>query len=167
MRWPGEIPAGSVCHEVAGTIDILPTIAQMIGVELPTDRIIDGRSILPLMQATPGAKSPREAQYFYWGAALQAVRSGKWKLHFPHAYRTMAGQPGGTGGIPTRYSQGQIGLELFDLENDIAETTNVADQNPEVMQRMLALAEKARADLGDSATKRKGPNVREPGRLAD
>jgi len=165
MRWPKRIPAGSVCKEVAGTIDILPTIAQIIGVELPADRIIDGRSILPLLEARPGAKSPREAQYFFWGRALQAVRSGKWKLHFPHGYRTLAGREGGTGGRPVPYSQAKIGLELFDLENDIGETTNVADAHPEVVARLQALAEKARADLGDSATRRNGKNVREPGRL--
>jgi len=165
MRWPKRIPAGSVCREVAGTIDILPTIAQIIGVELPADRIIDGRSILPLLEARPGAKSPREAQYFFWGRALQAVRSGKWKLHFPHGYRTLAGREGGTGGRPVPYSQAKIGLELFDLENDIGETTNVADAHPEVVARLQALAEKARADLGDSATRRNGKNVREPGRL--
>jgi len=165
MRWPKRIPASSVCKEVAGTIDILPTIAQIIGVELPADRIIDGRSILPLLEARPGAKSPREAQYFFWGRALQAVRSGKWKLHFPHGYRTLAGREGGTGGRPVPYSQAKIGLELFDLENDIGETTNVADAHPEVVARLQALAEKARADLGDSATRRNGKNVREPGRL--
>ena len=165
MRWPAKIPAGTVCNQIAGTIDILPTIAEIIGVELPNDRIIDGRSILPLMEGKPGAKSPREAQYFYWGTGLQAVRSGKWKLHFPHGYRTLAGKPGGTGGKPVRYSQGKIGLELFDLENDIGETKNVADEHPEVVERLKALAEKARADLGDSATKRKGKNVRPAGKL--
>jgi len=165
MRWPKRIPAGSVCREVAGTIDILPTIAEIIGVELPEDRIIDGRSILPLLEGRPGVKSPREAQYFYWGKALQAVRSGKWKMQFPHAYRTLAGREGGTGGQPVAYSQARIGLELFDLESDIGETTNVADANPQVVARLTALAEKARADLGDAATRREGANVREPGRL--
>ena len=165
VRWPAQIPAGKVCNEVAGTIDVLPTIAQIVGVDLPEDRIIDGRSILPLLKGTSGAKSPRESQYFYWGRTLQAVRSGKWKLHFPHGYRTLAGRPGGTGGKPVRYSQAKISLELFDLEADIGETTNVAADHPEVVGRLKALAEKARIDLGDQATKRQGKNVREPGRL--
>lgn len=165
MRWPGKIPAGKVCHEVAASIDVLPTIAEIIGVKLPKDRIIDGKSILPLMEGKPGAKSPHEAYYCYWGRSLQAVRSGKWKLHFPHGYRTLAGRPGGKGGMPVSYSQAKIGLELFDLENDIGETTNVADKYPEVVKRLQALAEKAREDLGDAATGRKGKNVRQPGRL--
>jgi arylsulfatase A len=165
MRWPGHIPPDSVCNELAATIDVLPTLADIIGVELPRDRIIDGRSILPLMEGKPGAKSPHEAYYFYWGRELQAVRSGKWKLHFPHGYRTLAGKPGGTDGNPVPYSQGKIDLSLFDLENDVGETKNVAAEHPEVVERLKALAEKARDDLGDSAAKRPGKNVREPGRL--
>jgi len=166
MRWPGKIPAGSVCRELAATIDILPTIAHLVGVELPKDRIIDGKNIWPLMSGQPGAKSPHEAYYFYWGRELQAVRSGKWKLHFPHRYRTVEppGYPG-HGGRPGKYAYKQIDLALFDLENDIGETTNVADKYPEVVERLKALAEKAREDLGDSATGRQGRNVREPGRL--
>jgi len=165
MRWPGRIPAGQVCRELAATIDVLPTIADILDVKLPAGRIIDGRSILPLLQGKPGAKTPHEAYYFYWGRSLQAVRSGNWKLHFPHAFRTLAGKPGGTGGMPVPYAQGKIGLALFDLENDIGETTNLAEKHPEIVQRLTALAEQARRDLGDQATGRKGKNVREPGRL--
>ena len=157
--------SSSVCREVTGTIDVLPTVAEIVGAKLPEGRIIDGRSILPLMEAKPGAKSPREAQYFYWSKGLQAVRSGKWKLHFPHAYRTLSGREGGDGGRPVPYDTGKIGLALFDLENDIGETTNLAEEHPEIVRRLVALAEKARADLGDSAVKRPGKNVREPGRL--
>ncbi len=163
MRWPGKIPAGSVCRELAATIDILPTVAGLLGVELPKGRVIDGKDIWPLMSGQRGAKSPHEAYYFYWGRELQAVRSGKWKLHFPHQYRTLV-EPG-HGGQPGTYRQAEIGLALFDLESDIGETTNVADKYPEVVERLKALAEQARDDLGDSATGRQGRNVRQPGRL--
>ena len=54
----------------------------------------------------------------------------------------------------------EIGLSLFDLEQDASETTNVADQNPAVVKELLEYAERARADLGDSLTKRTGKNVR-------
>ena len=164
MRWPGKIPAGRTCRELASTIDILPTIARLIDVELPKDRIIDGRDIWPLMNGQPGAKSPHEAFYFYWDRELQGVRSGPWKLHFPHAYRSLDGAPG-SGGKPGPYKQARIGLELFDLEHDIGETTNVADRHPEVVRRLQVLAEEARNDLGDSATRRQGKNVRQPGQL--
>jgi hypothetical protein len=117
------------------------------------------------MAGEPGAKSPQEAYYFYWGQELQAVRMGRWKLHFPHTYRTLGGQPGGTGGRPVGYEEGKIELALFDLETDPGETTNVVQQHPEVVAKIRALADRKRADLGDSANKRQGTGVREPGRL--
>lgn len=164
MRWPGKIPAGTSTNELASTIDILPTIAKLIGVELPKDRIIDGRDIWPLMSGQPGAKTPHDAFYFYWGQELQAVRSGPWKLHFPHAYPS-PGQPRGSGGKPGPYVQKKIGLELFNLEADVGETTNVAAQHPDVVKRLEELAQRAREDLGDTRTGRKGKNVRPAGQL--
>jgi arylsulfatase A-like enzyme len=151
MRWPGHIPADTKCTTPAMTIDILPTIAEIIGAPLPS-RPIDGRSILSLMTGAPDLPSPHEAYYLYYGTELQAIRSGRWKLHFPHAYRTLSGRPGGTGGKSVKYDQATIELSLFDLQADVGETTNVADQHPDVVRRLTALAETAREDLGD------GPN---------
>ena len=165
MRWPGKIPAGTTCNELASTIDILPTVAALIGAKLP-DHKIDGKDIRPLMFGQPGARSPHEAFYCYYaGGQLQAVRDRRWKLQFPHRYRTLAGRPGGHGGTPAKYSQAKIGLELFDLKHDVGETTNVADKYPDVMARLQRAAEKARKDLGDKLTHRKGPGIRGPGRL--
>ncbi len=98
-RWPGHIPAGTVCREPAMTIDLLPTFARLAGADLPADRPIDGRDIWPLLSGRPGARSPHEALYFYWGRDLQAVRSGRWKLHLPHKYRSLKDRPG-SGGKP-------------------------------------------------------------------
>ena len=146
--WPGTIPANSVCREPAMTIDLLPTIAGLIGAELPKHRI-DGKDIRPLF-TDDEAKSPQEAYYFYYGNQLQAVRQGKWKLHFPHGYRTMAGKPGGTGGIPTRYSQAKIGLSLFDLEKDVGESKDLSKEHPDVVKRLSALGESFNKDLAKS-----------------
>ncbi len=162
MWWPGTIPAGTTCTEPAMTIDILPTIAHLIGAELPAHKI-DGRNIWPLIAGEDDAKSPHEAYYFYYGKQLQAIRSGRWKMHFPHSYRTMAGKPGGTDGNPTAYSQRKIGLELFDLDADIGETTNVADQHPEVVKRLNRLADAMRRELGDNNVK--GAGIRPAGTL--
>jgi len=164
MRWPGRIPAGRTCGEPAMTIDILPTVAALIDAKLPSHPI-DGKDILPLLEGRPGAACPHEAFFFYWGQALQAVRSGKWKLHFPHAYPTLKGKPGGTGGKPSGYENAKTDLALFDLDSDIGETTDVAAKHPDVVKRIEALAEACREDLGDSVTKRKGKGVREPGRI--
>ena len=166
MWWPGTIPAGTVCKTPLMTIDILPTLAYLVDASLP-DHAIDGKNIWPLISAKPGAESPQEAYFFYYGSQLQAVRMGQWKLHFPHKYRTMAGRPGGTGGTPEAYEQAQIGLALFDLENDIGETTDVAGEHPDVVAKIRKLADRMRSELGDSATKQKGSGVREPGRLED
>jgi len=166
MRWPGKIPAGTVCSTPAMTIDLLPTIAKRVGAKLP-EHPIDGRDIWPLIAGQPGATSPHEAYYFYWGKHLDAVRMGRWKLHFPHPYRTLAGRPGGTGGIPVKYEEGKIGLALFDMEKDPGETTDVAAAHPDVVAKMQQLADRIRADLGDSATKQEGAGVRQPGRLVD
>ncbi len=163
MRWPGKIPAGSECREMAWTMDLLPTIAKLAGNTAPTDRIIDGRDIWPLMSGQPGAKTPHEAFYYYWDRGLEAVRSGPWKLHLGHEY--VKPTPPGGGGRPGKYSRPKIGGELFDLVSDARETNNLAAQFPEVVARLQSIAEEARVDLGDSLTKRPGQNLRPGGSL--
>ncbi|MCA9245841.1 MAG: sulfatase [Planctomycetales bacterium] len=164
LMWqPGVVPANSVCREPAMTIDLLPTIAKRSGAALPA-RKIDGKNIWPLIAGVNGAKSPHEAYYYYWGHELQGVRSGRWSLHFPHNYRTLAGEPG-KDGIPGPYKQGHTELALFDLQADIGQQTNLAESHPEVVARLKSLAAQARQELGDSATRQKGAGVREPGRI--
>ncbi|MBP3959015.1 sulfatase-like hydrolase/transferase [Gemmata sp. G18] len=167
-RWPAKILAGSVCREPAMTIDVLPTVAKIIGADLPKTKI-DGKDIGALLRGEPNAKSPQEVYFHYYNAnELQAVRSGKWKLILPHTYRTMAGQPQGKDGTPGKYKQVKIEVpELYDLDADVGESKNVADANPDVVKRLLAFAESAREDLGDSLTKRVGKNTREPGRVPE
>jgi arylsulfatase A-like enzyme len=161
-RWPGKIPAGSVCHEPAMTIDLLPTFARLAGASLPAHKI-DGLDIWPLLSGQHGAKCPHEALFFYWNNELQAVRSRQWKLHFPHTYNSL--EKGGAGGKPGKLVKRTIELALFDLKNDVGETTNVAAKHPDVVKHLQALADKIRADLGDTATKAKGEGVRPAGRL--
>jgi arylsulfatase A-like enzyme len=164
--WPGTIPAGTSCRRPAMTIDLLPTIAARIGASLP-EHTIDGKDIWPLLVAEPGAESPHEAYFFYYGDQLQAVRMGRWKLHFPHEYPTLSGRPGGTGGQPAAQDRARIDRALFDLEEDIGETFNVADRFPEVVARIEALAERMRDELGDSLVGRSGRSLRRPGRLQE
>jgi arylsulfatase A-like enzyme len=135
-----------------------------VGARLPPQPI-DGKDIWPLVAGEPGARSPQEAYYFYWGHELQAVRMGNWKLHFPHTYRTLAGRSGGMGGTPAPYEDAKIDLALYDLAADVGESRNVAARHPDIVKRIEELAEKMRAELGDSAAGRKGSGVREPGRL--
>jgi len=153
VRWPEQIPAGTSCDEIATTMDLLPTFARLAGAALP-DRIIDGRDVWPLLSGQAGATSPHEAFYYYYMDQLQAVRSGRWKLHLASDAKR-ANLAGGT--TPAR-------AELYDLVADIGETHNVAADHPEVVQRLLGLAEAAREDLGDGD--RPGKNQRPAGRNA-
>src|SRR4051794_8344261 len=119
-RWPGKIPAGKVCREMAMTMDLLPTFARLSGGKTPADRIIDGKDIWPLLSGETEARSPHKAYYYYWAQHLQAVRSGPWKLHLPHEYITP--KPAGKDGKPGKDGKGTIGLELFNIESDPGET---------------------------------------------
>src|SRR6201999_3230316 len=100
----------------------------------------------------PGAKNPHDAYWFYYDVnALQAIvtSDGRWKLQFPHTYVSMKGQPPGRDGVPGNYTRVKIeNEELYDLTNDISETTNVIAQHPDIAKQLEAEAEKARADLG-------------------
>ncbi len=144
-RWPGRIPAGKICDEVASTIDLLPTFAKLAGTTAPKDRIIDGKDITPLLSSRAGAKSPHEAFYYYFRDQLQAVRSGPWKLHLP---------------VKARRARA---TRLYNLDQDIGEKQNVASKNEDVVKRLTALAEKAKVDLGDRG--KKGKNQRPAGHV--
>jgi len=168
MRWPGKIPAGTVCDDMLMTIDLFPTIAKWIGAKLPEHKI-DGLDVWPIISGESGAKNPHDAYYFYYEVnQLQAVVTGDghWKLQLPHTYRTLAGRPGGRDGHPIPYENRKLErAELYDLESDISETSDVAGANPETVQRLEAFAERAREDLGDALTNREGSGRREPGRV--
>ena len=183
VRWPGTVPAGRVCGDAFMGIDWLPTLTELIGGKAPTLNI-DGLSVKPLLLGEAGAKSPHKSLYFYSGTALQAMRSGPWKLHFPHPYITVAAEPGkggkpsnfgklaptsitqsGVEGIATRhgYRIEQLELSLFNLDTDTREQYNVAAVHPEVVNRLRTVAESIRKDLGDSLQNVKGTGLRDPG----
>ncbi len=161
MRWPGQIPAGTICDKMAATIDILPTLATIVGASIPKNPI-DGVNILLLMEAEEDA-SPRDHFFFYYGRELRAVRKGRWKLFFPHEFNSYRGVVPGADGYPGPYNFAQTGLELYDLERDVGETLDVAVQHTDIVRELQDLAEKARGDLGDSLTGRVGKNVRASG----
>ena len=153
VRWPGKIPPGAECSELACTMDLMPTFAKLAGTNAPADRIIDGKDIWPLMAGNKNAKSPHEAFYYYYRDSLQAVRSGKWKLHLARTTRPRGSK-----------KPQNLPAKLYDLEADVAEKNNLADKYPGIVERLRALAEKARKDLGDGS--RKGANQRPAGMTA-
>jgi arylsulfatase A-like enzyme len=168
MRWPGKIPAGTESQQMIVNIDLFPTIAKLVGAKLPSHPI-DGMNVWPIISGKRNAKNPHDAYWFYYAHnELQSVVTGdgEWKLQLPHTYRTLNGREGGHGGIPVRYENAKLTeAELYHLSSDISETTDVASEHPEIVKRLQAEAEKARAELGDSLTKREGKGSREPGKL--
>ena len=165
MWWKGKIPGDTSCDHLCSSIDLFPTIAKLIGADLPTHRI-DGHDIRPLLFGDDDAKSPHDAFYCYYGGGqLQAVRDERYKLVFPHRYRTLNGHPGGAGGLSVPYKHKDAERALYDLDKDPGETKNVIEDFPDVVMRLEKSAEEAREDLGDKLTHRKGKNVRQPGRM--
>ena len=150
-RWPGRIPPGTTSDELAISVDILPTLAGLAGVSAPADRVIDGEDMLSLL--TGDAPTPHLAYYYYFMSHLCAVRSGRWKLHVNRVNRR------------ARAYASQPVTELYDLHTDIGETTNVADKHPQAVERLRALAQWAREDLGDGD--RSGKSTRPAGFVED
>jgi len=142
MRWPGQIPPGATCAEIATTMDLLPTLARLTKGVIPSDHVLDGKDIFALMQGTAGACSPHES-FFYYGTGdhtLHAVRSGNWKLHL-------------------------LRNELYDLDIDIAEKENLYDEHPEVVAKLTTLADGCRQELGDAHTNTEGSGCQPAGRV--
>ncbi|PZX61262.1 arylsulfatase A-like enzyme [Algoriphagus ratkowskyi] len=162
--WPGHFPAGKVIDEAAMTIDILPTLAEITGASLPGLKV-DGRSILPLLE---GKEMDDKAYFAYYNRnELQAVIYGQWKLVFPHKYRTIPIDAKLTNdGIPVIYQMVELETpQLFDLSKDPNETTDVSENNPEILTKMHQLADEGRADMGDALTNSEGTGLRKHGRI--
>jgi len=125
IRWPGHIPAGRVNDELMTAMDLLPTFARLAGGRVPTDRVIDGRDIWPVL--TEGAKSPHAAFFYHRETKLECVRMGPWKL------RVAEGKP----------------VALYNLDDDIGERKNVLNTHPEIAERLLASIEAFSKDIAE------------------
>ncbi len=147
MRWPGHIPPGTVVDAMATSMDLLPTLASLCGATLPPDRTIDGERISGLVGVGPDVPDPTRPFVYILDGSIEALRSGRWKLHVRKRDRVLN--------------------ELYDLEADIGETTDVALDHADVVERLTRLLDEARADLGDDATGTKGSGVRPIGRVVD
>jgi arylsulfatase A-like enzyme len=163
--WPGVIRAGSQCDQPLMNIDLLPSIAAWIGADLPA-RAIDGRDVRHLLSGV-GAAGDGGTAYYFWGPGneLEAMRLGRWKLHFVHRFRSVPEDFAGSGGEAGRYRYGQsIALSLFDLAMDPNESRPVEDDFPEVLKRLQQLAHAKRGELGDALTGVSGFGRRQPAR---
>ena len=132
---PGTVPAGVVQRELGGTLDFLPTFASLAGADMPDGVTLDGVDLSPLLtgDAKPGT-SPR-TEHFYWREGdLYAVRSGPWKAHF-----ITHGEYGTGYGVPNKRVVRQTPL-LYNLDEDPEERFDLASEQPEVLERLTALA---------------------------
>ena len=144
-RWPGRISPGQVENRLCSSMDLFPTIAGLAGCPLPQDRVYDGIDIAPILCGDKTAKG-HDTFYYYNGLTLEAVRQGPWKLHLPrqkesHVYWHVAGSGGRIASLDNPL--------LYNLEEEVGERTDLSQKRPEVMKKMLSLAEEARAELGD------------------
>lgn len=143
FRQPGAIPAERETGEVASILDLLPTFAEMAGAEPPADRVIDGRSIAGLLRGDTDNLEERPF-FYYFGHQLQALRVGRWKLilqidEYPEEPTSLWYAM--LDGLFERHYRLKAKPELYDLEADIGETTDVAAEHPEVVERLTAIAD--------------------------
>jgi arylsulfatase len=163
MWWPGKIEPKQTIDKIVSTIDVLPTIAEITGATLP-EKKIDGISFLPILNSED--VTTRDEFWCYYGGGLRAIRKGDWKLYFPQTYRSYIGVEPGEDGFPGPYAKGVLDkIVLYNLKNDISETTDVSAENPEIVEQLIKIGEQARKELGDRLTKVKGEEVREPGKI--
>ncbi|MFV0555196.1 MAG: sulfatase [Mangrovibacterium sp.] len=144
IKYPAKLAGNKESTQAIMTIDLMPTLCHLTNVPLPESEI-DGQNVWDIISGKANAVNPHEYYAFTTDKEFQAIMSpdGKWKLHFPHGYRTMT-EITGKGGLPGKYRQTEIELSLFDMVGDPYETTNVAESNPEIVSNLLKLADKHR-----------------------
>ncbi len=167
MKWPGHIQEGTICNQLASTIDLLPTFAAISNAPLP-EKKIDGVNILPLLLGDEKANPRQSFLYYFRKNSLEAVRKGNWKLVFAHPGKSYVGFKPGADGFPgLTIDNFNFEEALYDLRRDPGERYDVKEYYPDVALELKKLADQARTDLGDDIQKIEGQNRREPGRISD
>ena len=136
--WPGKLDPG-VVDGIGCAVDILPTLVTLAGAEMPQGRKMDGIDLSPTL--LEGSPSPREKMFYWRCGELTAVREGKWKAHFI--------TQGWYGQLPPR-KEHPVPI-LHDLENDLAEITDVSGEHPEIVGRLTRLRDEHLAEIEDAA----------------
>ena len=164
MYWKGQTVPGSTCNKLASNIDLFPTLAEISGAPLPSNKI-DGVSLLSLVKGDKNA-NPRETFVYYFKKNdLEAVTDGMFKLVLPHRYTTYSAYVPGNDGQPGKLTEIDLQkAELYDLRRDPGERYDVLPQYPEQAAKLMKEADKMRKELGDNLTRVKGTERREPGK---
>lgn len=165
IRWPGVIKEGLISNSLTSSIDIFPTLADVVNVKLPAQRI-DGLSLLPILHGDVTAQPRKEFYYYYRANSLEAVRMDNWKLVLAHPGRTYENFEMGMNGHPGKADENfPVKQSLYDLRRDPGERYDVQNQFPDIVKSLQTLADKAREDLGDDILKVPGKNRRKPGQI--
>ena len=159
MSYPGVIAPGSICNNLATTMDVLPTIVELTKTQLPTNTI-DGVDIMSLLTQKPNANPRDHFVYYYDNNSLKAVRQGVWKLVFAHQSQTYKATDMGKDGFSGKYASVAVPMALYDLSTDPGETLDVAKLNPSVVAALTAIADTYRTALGDDLTNKPGTQKR-------
>ncbi len=141
VRWPGHIKPGAVCSEPTMNIDHFPTLLALAGLELPTDRIIDGKSIAGLLTGND-KKSPHDAFFFYHHEQLEGVRAGDWKyFRYINHYTWPIPMDKPTTFLGKRSGGDFLGVwpNLYNLETDVGENYDLASRYPDVCKKLDAV----------------------------
>ena len=159
IKFPNKLKS-RVIDEPVMAIDWMPTFAELTNSKLSANKI-DGKNIWPLLTGEISS-SPHEELYFYYRVnELHSIRMNDWKIHFTRTYRSLNGRPGGIDGIPVKYDMNVIEQnELYNLKNDPRELYNVYNEFPEIAKKMEELGERARNELGDNLSGKKGMGMR-------
>ena len=165
IRWPGNVPKGTVCNKLACAIDLLPTLAAITDGKLSENKI-DGVNISSLWKGDFEA-TPRETiLYYYRKNNLNAVRKGNWKLVLPHKYNSYNAIAGNDGVHGRKKKMAIEQPELYNLSRDPGEQYNVITSHPEKVKELMVVVEKYRKELGDlNVGIAKGSENREVGEL--
>jgi arylsulfatase A-like enzyme len=158
--WPGHVRKG-VCKDIVSSIDFLPTFAKLCGMKPIYDNRIDGMDFSTLL-FDENAKSPRDTFFYYSGFDLHGVRWGDWKLHV----REFAGYNFDLEhmekGVKSKYNDI---CELYNLREDIGEEHNVSGEHPGIVEKLQALLDQCREELGDQCKGVAGKHVRPIGKV--
>ncbi len=144
MRWPAKIPAGTTCEAITTAMDFFPTLSKLVGIDVSSERIIDGFDISGLMMGD-GSEPPNDTFFYYLRNSLEAVRVGDWKLHLR--------------------KDSEVVNELYNLREDIGETKNLYSERADIVDALSKKAAAIREDIGDEATGIVGKNNRPIGRI--
>ena len=115
MWGPGRIPAGTVCDQLMGTIDMLPTIAAITGEPLPKEKKIDGMDLSHLLMGKEGTQNREEFIHYTSQGQLEGIRQGKWKLLVKKPRRNRN----------NKNAKATTTTFLFDLASDLGEQKNL------------------------------------------